>query len=84
MRTLQSFSGTRKVSLLSAEDFSRVREQMFDNDFREVYLFTKRDFDLARKNNCKIYCKSYKFDDMQQERYFIRISKEDLFRLAEK
>jgi hypothetical protein len=84
MRTLQSFSGTRKVSLLGAEDFSRVREQMFDNDFREVYLFTKRDFDLARENNCKIYCKSYEFDDMQQERYFIRISKEDLFRLAEK
>ena len=84
MRTLQSFSGTRKVSLLGAEDFSRVREQMFDNDFREVYLFTKRDFDLACKNNCKIYCKSYEFDGMQQERYFIRISKEDLFRLAEK
>ena len=57
---------------------------MFDNDFREVYLFTKRDFDLANENKCRIYCKSFEFDGMQQERYFIRISKEDLFRLAEK
>ena len=84
MMTLQSFSGTRKTSLLGAEDFGRVREQLFDDDFKEIHIFTKRDFDLARKNNCKIYCKSFEFDGIQQERYFIRISREDLFKLAEK
>ena len=84
MMTLQSFSGTRKTSLLGAEDFEKVRNQLFDDDFKEVCIFTKRDFDLARKNNCKIYCKSYEFDGIQQERYFIRISREDLFKSAEK
>lgn len=85
MKEIYKFSGNRTLSELTAEDYDRVKKSLFDDDYFDIPLFKKSDFIRAQKEGCKIYCKTYEYsNECKVERYFVRISKTNLFHYAHK
>lgn len=82
MKEIYKFSGNKTLSELTAEDYDRVKESLFDDDYFDLPLFKKSDFIRAQKEGCTIYCKTFEFKDYKVERYFIRISKINTFHYA--
>lgn len=84
MQKIYSFNGKKELAILSKEDYARVEDGLFDNNYKEIAILTKSDFRAAVENNCKIYCKTFQYDGYSVERYFIRINRNKLFSNAEK
>lgn len=84
MKKIYEFSGNKTLSVLEKEDYKRIESSLFDDSFFEIPLFRKSDFIQAEKEGCIIYCKTFQYNDCKVERYFIRISKSDLFHYAHK
>ena len=84
MKKIMQFNGKRAILKVEGSDLEMLRNQLVDNDYREIHIFTKRDFDMAVKNNCQIYQKTFDDGEIRVERLFIRVKREDLFNVAEK
>lgn len=84
MQKIYSFNGKKELAILNKEDYARVEDGLFDNDYKEIAILTKSDFRTAVKNNCKIYYKMFHYDGYSVERCFIRINRDKLFSNAEK
>ena len=85
MRKIYSFKGMKEVNLLSKEDYRKVEEELFDNNYRDILILTKSDLNSAIENGCRIYCKTFKDEEGYSiKKYFIRIDRNKLFGNAEK
>jgi hypothetical protein len=85
MQKIMEFNGHKTVSVLEKEDYQRVEELMFDDDFREICLLKKSDFSRAVREGLKIYSKEFHTEyGGTVEHFFIRISRDALFKYAER
>lgn len=84
MKKIMQFNGERAIQKVESSDLETLRNQLVDNDYREILIFTKRDFDMAVSHNCQIYQKTFDDGEILIERLFIRVKREDLFNVAEK
>jgi hypothetical protein len=84
MKKIMQFNGKRAILKAESSDLETLRNQLVDNDYREIHIFTKRDLDMAVEHGCQIYQKTFDDGEILIERLFVRVKREDLFSVAEK
>lgn len=84
MQKIMQFNGERAILKAESSDLETLRNQLVDNDYREIHIFTKRDFDMAVERGCQIYQKTFSDGHITIERLFVRVKRDDLFSVAEK
>jgi len=85
MRKIMEFNGQKSISVLEKSDYNRIKESLpIDNEFREIGIYSQRDFDMALQAGAEIYQKEF-FNEVSGcniIRFVVRVPKSELFKIA--
>lgn len=80
MQKIMEFNGSKTVEMVEQQDYAAVIN-LLPKGYREITITTQEDFNQAVQAGCRIYMQS---SSERGERLFIRVPKEELFKVAEK